>query len=224
MSFSFASVLLHSLSASIMAYGYNSLKTLPIDSLISTQYGGHFQFLTIQGLAIAWMTAIFGLASDIFPSVSVLKSLKRALFMIALPVEVVISSIYWPLLLVATQLILQPDNSAPSSSPDVQPKFMRIPLSVDLALHAVPALSLLADFLFFEKKYSQKQATYGAPLVASLFTLWYSWWVERCGSINDVYPYPFLTNNTFEGRILIYLGAGILAWVSFYLINRLHSQ
>jgi len=52
MSFSFASVLLHSLSASIMAYGYNSLKILPIDSLISTQYGGHFQFLTIQGYVL----------------------------------------------------------------------------------------------------------------------------------------------------------------------------
>jgi hypothetical protein len=63
---------------------------------------------------------------------------------------------------------------------------MRIPLSVDLALHAVPALSLLADFMIFEKKYSRNQVTYGAPLVAATFTVWYAWWVERCASFNGV--------------------------------------
>ncbi|THU92181.1 hypothetical protein K435DRAFT_967786 [Dendrothele bispora CBS 962.96] len=222
MSFSFPSVVLHSLSASIMAYGYNQLKTLPIDALVSTQYGGHFQYLTIQGLAIAWLTTIFALASDLFPSINALRKLKRIFFMIAMPLEVVISSIYWPLLLVATHLILQPANTTPSSSSEL-PKLIRIPLTVDLALHAVPALSLLADFMLFETKYSRKQAVFGATLVASSFTLWYSWWVERCGRINGVYPYPFLTHNTFEGRVLIYLGAGFLAWVSFCFINYFHK-
>lgn len=48
--FSQVAVLLHGSAAAIMAYGYNSLHNLPINGWIETQKGGHFQFLTIQGL------------------------------------------------------------------------------------------------------------------------------------------------------------------------------
>ncbi|KAF5365768.1 hypothetical protein D9758_003256 [Tetrapyrgos nigripes] len=138
-------------------------------------------------------------------------------------VEVVIASIYWPLLLIAAQLLLQPDDTVPTSSTE-SPKFARIPLSMDLSLHAVPALFLLTDFMFIEKKYSHNQVTYGAPLVATTFTIWYAWWVERCASFNNgTFPYPFLTNSPFEGRVAIYIGAGSLAFVSFYFMNRLHK-
>ena len=32
-----------------MAYGYFGLHSLPVNSFIENQRGGHFQFLTIQG-------------------------------------------------------------------------------------------------------------------------------------------------------------------------------
>jgi hypothetical protein len=50
---SFAStvqICLHGISLALMIYGYNGLGRLAIDSWIQTQYGGHLQFLTIQGL------------------------------------------------------------------------------------------------------------------------------------------------------------------------------
>lgn len=40
---------LHATAAGVMAFGYHSLQTPPLDSLVRGQYGGHFQFLTIQG-------------------------------------------------------------------------------------------------------------------------------------------------------------------------------
>lgn len=40
---------LHSAAAGVMAYGFLSIKTLPVNDWIETQKGGHFQFLTIQG-------------------------------------------------------------------------------------------------------------------------------------------------------------------------------
>lgn len=40
----------HGAAASIMNYGYKSLKGLDIDTYIRGQYGGHLQYLTIQGL------------------------------------------------------------------------------------------------------------------------------------------------------------------------------
>jgi hypothetical protein len=35
-------------------------------------------------------------------------------------------------------------------------------------------------------------------------------------------PYPFLTNNPFHIRGVIYASAGGLAWVSFWVINACH--
>lgn len=100
-------------------------------------------------------------------------------------VEVVISTVYWTLLLSFPDLIIlqRAQLSVPSSSSEIPVDF-RIPLPVDLALHASPALALLADFILFEDKYTAKEARYGAPIVATLFTLWYSTWVEYFGSVN----------------------------------------
>lgn len=61
---------------------------------------------------------------------------------------------------------------------------MRIPLSVDLAMHAVPAITLTLDFFLFEKRYTRYQVTHIAPLAAILFGLWYVSWVEYCASYN----------------------------------------
>lgn len=39
----------HAAAAGVMGFGYHSLQKLPVDRWISNQYGGHLQFLTIQG-------------------------------------------------------------------------------------------------------------------------------------------------------------------------------
>ncbi|GAW06622.1 conserved fungal protein [Lentinula edodes] len=152
-----ARILLHSAAAAIMISGYHNLTKLPINAFISTQYGGHLQYLTIQGLFITCATTLISLLMDLFPSVNALKPLKRILLIIAMPLSITISSIYWPLLLLATQLILQNGSGEPSSSPHAPQPLLRIPLPMDLSLHAVPALTLLADFLLFEKKYTRKE-------------------------------------------------------------------
>ncbi|KAJ3782263.1 FAR-17a/AIG1-like protein [Lentinula aff. detonsa] len=214
-------ILLHSTAAVLMINGYHGLTKLPINTFISSQYGGHLQYLTIQGLFITCATALISLILDLIPSMSTLKSFKRILLYISMPLSIVISSIYWPLLLLATQLILQNDGEPSSSSEASQ--LVRIPLHLDLALHAVPAITLLADFLLFERKYSRAELLYGAPAVSILYTIFYAWWVERCASFNDGrFPYPFLTDNPIETRLAIYAGAGTLAFSSFWLINKLH--
>ncbi|KAF9069887.1 FAR-17a/AIG1-like protein [Rhodocollybia butyracea] len=217
---SVARILLHSFAAASMIYGYQRLKGLPIDAVISAQYGGHLQYLTIQGLFLACFTTLTSLVIDLFPSTNFLKPLKRTLLIVSLPVSIVISTIYWTLIIFATHLILQNDGE-PSSSSDI-PQFTRLPLHMDLCLHAVPAISLLVDFMLFEKKYSWNELVYGAPAVSSVYTILYAWWVERCASFNGKFPYPFL-DNSLEIRVAIYIGAGALALSSFWFINRLHS-
>jgi len=197
-----------------MTYGYRSLSGLAIDAYIHNQTGGHFQFLTIQGLVVAWLTMIVSLVTDLVPSFSFPKRIKRALTMLSLPLSMVVASIYWTLLLLAPHLIML-------SEPTVT---FRTPLLIDLSIHAVPALSLLSDFILFEHKYSPSETCYVAPLVTVVAAVWYSWWTEYCARFNGTFPYPFLTNNPFEVRVQIYFGAASLALVSFWIINSLHRK
>ncbi|EMD38445.1 hypothetical protein CERSUDRAFT_113609 [Gelatoporia subvermispora B] len=213
----------HASALAIMTYGFASLSTLPADEWIQRQKGGHYQFLTIQGLVVALLTMAAALVTDFLPSLILLKAIKRALFMIAMPLAVVISSVYWTLLAFMPHLILRPDpaTTVPTSSSTV-PSFQRIPLRMDLALHAAPAMSLLVDFLLFERKYPKSQARYGATVIAAIAGLWYACWVEHCAQYNGVFPYPFLTYSSFNVRIMIYAGASTLALVSFWMLNALH--
>lgn len=217
--------MLHASAASAMSYGYRSLSSTPLDKWIRSQKGGHMQFLTIQGLAVAWVTMLLSLGNDIFPTVKSLRALKRALFMIAMPLSVVISTIYWSLLLFLPNLILRRESTnMESTSSTAVPKFIRLDLNVDLALHAVPALTLLLDFILFERPYSHNAARRGAPLLSVLAALWYGSWVEYCASYNGMFPYPFLTENPLPIRMAIYFGACLLALLSFWALNSVHTK
>ncbi|KAE9399284.1 hypothetical protein BT96DRAFT_1019605 [Gymnopus androsaceus JB14] len=200
-----ARILLHSSASAIMIYGYKSLQSLPVNDFIEQQYGGHLQYLTIQGLFIACAAMTFSLLKDLFPSATVLGPLKRIL------------------LIVSYASLDCHFDGEPSSSSD-SPQFIRIPLRTDISLHAVPAITLLADFLLFERKYTKNEVLYGAPAVSLGYSALYAWWVEHCATFNNGrFPYPFLTDNPPEIRLAIYVGAGTLALSSFWLINRLHA-
>ena len=73
-------------------------------------------------------------------------------------------------------------EGAPSSA---APPPFRLDLSVDLALHAVPATTLLVDFIFFERRYSPREMKRDAPIMTFLMALWYGCWVEYCAKHND---------------------------------------
>ncbi|KIK08735.1 hypothetical protein K443DRAFT_128192 [Laccaria amethystina LaAM-08-1] len=202
---------LNATAVGIMTHGFRSLGSLShVEDWIRSQYGGHFQYLTIQGLILAWLTMLTGLTIEIFPSSSTLRSLKRHLFLIAMPLAVVISLVYWTLILLLPGLIVPSDD-------------LRLPLFIDLALHASPASALLVDFLIFDTKYEERELKYRVPFAATVFAVWYGLWVEHCAKNNNgIFPYPFLTENPLEIRIVIYIVAALVAIMSFRLINSLH--
>ncbi|KAK0219770.1 FAR-17a/AIG1-like protein [Armillaria nabsnona] len=223
MAFSSSPVLLHSVATAIMAWAHSQLGNSPIDPLVETQYGGHYQFLTILGLVASLCTMGVALLVDLFPSIPALRSLKRAMLMVCMPVEAVVVSVYWTLLLLFPSLILQKYvPSEVTSSHDALP-LARIPLPLDLAMHVVPGLSLVLDFLVFEKKYSQELVKLAVPVVLTCGGM-YSSWAERNAKLNDgIFPYPFLTENPFETRLGIYVGACVIGYVYFRALNALHA-
>ncbi|TEB31282.1 hypothetical protein FA13DRAFT_1764169 [Coprinellus micaceus] len=213
-------------AAAIMISGFVRIGNLKIDAFIQSQYGGHSQYLTIQGLWIAVATMILGVLLSIFSFLNFLRPLRRYLFVTAMPLSVVISSIYWTLLVFFPHLIVasiqQP--GAPSSSSEAPAPFY-LPLSIDLALHAAPAIALATDFFAFESKYTEKEVRTAVPTIMVAYTLFYSSWVEFCATKNDGnFPYPFLTISPPGVRLLIYAGAGVLGAVSFRVLNSLHSR
>lgn len=148
--------------------------------------------------------------------------------------SVTISAIYWPLVIFLPHMIMQ--KASVIQEPTSQlPEFIGIPLTVDLALHAAPALSLLFDFFAFESSYDG----IGALKIVSVYGVGYVLWVEYCGHKNGtcksfwcyysanrslrLVPYPFLTENELPGRILIYCGALLLSVCSFNFINSIHK-
>jgi hypothetical protein len=53
-------------------------------------------------------------------------------------------------------------------------------------MHIAPLVSLVADFMFLERKYTKNEVRYGAALVIALSAMWYSSWVEHCAQYNGV--------------------------------------
>lgn len=220
-------IILHAGGGGIIFYGYNSLKRLEVYPDTTAQYGGFWQYLTIQGIYLAGLTMVASLMLDLFPSIGMMKTIKRSLLMLTLPLNVVISLIYWSLILLLPAMILQKaktlSDDSPSSNAMIEMLFY-IPLDMDLALHAAPAISLALDFFLFERKYSRRVTNFVAPLLALAYTAWYGWWVEHCAAKNnEIFPYPFLTDNPFRIRLVIYAGAGLIAPLSFRLLNSLHQ-
>jgi len=218
-----AALALHATAACIMSWGYSALNSSLAGEWVRAQKCRDFQFLTIQGLGVAWLTMIVSLAVDIFPLNTALRDAKRALLMVSMPLETIISSIYWTLILLFPRLILMdnPPASEPSFS-STSPALLRIPLTIDLALHLAPGIALVLDFFFLEKKYTRYQVICVAPLAAALFGIWYVSWVECCSSHNGRFPYPFL-EHPYYIRALFYIGAVVQGFLSFRFLNSLHS-
>ncbi|CUA74973.1 hypothetical protein RSOLAG22IIIB_01608 [Rhizoctonia solani] len=217
---------LHATSMSIMAYGFMSLGTVTSDEWISKQTGGHWQFLTILGLAAAWITMALSLLGDLFPYSQSINGIKRSLLMISLPVSIIVSGIYWTLLLAFPHLILPPvgtssEPAEPSSSSEV-PQSYRLPLKIDLALHLAPSASLILDFFTLERRYTARQLENQAPFLSILAAVSYATWAEYCASKNGAFPYPFLTMSPFHIRVVIYGVTTLLAYLSLLGLNYVH--
>ncbi|KIM24022.1 hypothetical protein M408DRAFT_248160 [Serendipita vermifera MAFF 305830] len=228
-------VLLHTVAASVMLYGYTSLSRLEVfGQWVEAQYGGHSQYLTINGLFAAVLVMISGVLIDLVgiaspsavtrqmsPAMKQLIKTKRLLLLIAMPISVVVAAVYWPLIIFWPHLMLA---QLPSDEPtlDSPATLFRIPADIDIPLHGLPGPFLLLDFFLFEQKFSRRAMDRIAPLLAIILAVTYSVWVEYCASRNGYFPYPFLTTNTLLIRAVIYATCTMFSVASIRLVNWLH--
>lgn len=142
------------------------------DTPLATSHGWYFQFLTIIGLAVSLAAFSLGAAADIFGS-STLFQIKNAVSVIATPLEVVISILYWSLHLVDPSLIVQPG--------------FELSAWVDIGFHLAPALLLSLDLVLLSPPWTI--SAYGVMSLSTLFAFSYWYWVELCFNKNGWYGY-----------------------------------
>jgi hypothetical protein len=160
------------------------------NSLQNNSFGWHLQFLTILGISISTLCFTCGLLADLTSS-PIFFTLKNYIALVATPIEIVISLLYWGLRAIDTGLVIPPDLPLP-------------PLIYDLTFHFFPALFLTIDTLLLSPPWPSTPMNPQAPLIslalstAIAFAYW--WWIEVCYSHNGFYPYPIFALLTTAQR------------------------
>ncbi|KAK4234297.1 UPF0641 membrane protein [Achaetomium macrosporum] len=164
------------------------------DAPFSTAYGWHFQFLTIIGLAVALLSFVLGIFADLTLSPALFRA-KNAVAVVATPLRVVISILYWGIRFIDPQLLFQGD--------------LELDLLSDLGFHFAPAVFLTLDLILFSPPWTIPAYTIMALSIGFAFAYWY--WVELCYQHNGWYPYPiFALLSTSQHALLFTFSAALL--------------
>jgi len=195
-------------------YSFKFLSDNP--NQISKSFGWHFQFLTIIGITICTACFTSGLIADITKS-HFFFTLKNYLALVAAPIEIVISILYWGLRAIDDGLLAASDMPLP-------------PVLFDLGFHLVPAVVLTLDNLFLSPPWpsmpTNPQASIVMLVTSTAIAFAYWCWIELCFSYNGFYPYPIFSILSTGQRIGLFALSGTTMWavggalrVSFAYIN-----
>ncbi|KAM0754999.1 membrane protein [Meredithblackwellia eburnea MCA 4105] len=183
-------------------------KPSPASDFMKNQFGGHWAFLTVLGLAVSTATFAIALLKDIFPHIKAFDLLKTALMVVIVPAEGIIAILYWGMTAYDPTLLVPPDAE------------FQISLFLDIGLHALPALFLWTDFLLFSPRMSKEV---NPLLVSAMCLLGYTTWLEYAASVNKRFPYPFLATLSKPQRSIFYIGMLPVLLALFYTANKVHD-
>jgi hypothetical protein len=159
------SLLLHILGSASFAYNFHFLTTW--DTPFNVAYGWHFQFLTILGLLAALISFVFGALADITLRPALFKA-KNIVSIVATPLEVVISLLYWGIRFIDPELLFAGE--------------FQLPMHIDVGFHLYPALFLTLDLVLLSPPWTIPAYGVMAMSTGLAFSYWY--WVELCFSHN----------------------------------------
>lgn len=198
---------------------------------LSIQFGGHYQFLTNCGLALTFATLLLSLSTTLAPTIPYVSQIKTLASIIVLPVETMISLLYWTVLSIDPSLLVPSKRVADPLNPgQFVMEVVRLPIVTDICMHAFPAGLLLVvsvraycpslgittdissftqDYFIFSPPFPTKRTSIlGMPfphLLSLVSTLSYCVWAEICNYHNGHYPYPLLSVLSNVQRTGLYL-------------------
>ncbi|EMD62023.1 hypothetical protein COCSADRAFT_38825 [Bipolaris sorokiniana ND90Pr] len=187
----------------------------------SSSFGWHLQFLTILGLSISTLAFIVALLADLTSTAldqspdmpsdppaaafsSHLFRLKNYLTLIAAPMEITISVLYWSIKAIDGKLLVSPEIPLP-------------PVFYDIGFHLVPAVVLTIDSLLLSPPWPTTPMNESAPMItlslSTIVAFSYWIWIEICYSQNGFYPYPMFHLLTTSQRVGLFVVSGVIMWV-----------
>jgi hypothetical protein len=113
------------------------------------------------------LTFVFGFLADLTLSRRLFLA-KNALSFCSAPLEILISVLYWGLRSIKKELVM--------------PEWVQLDPRADIGFHAMPAIMLAIDLLFFSPPWTF--GTVPAVAVSSVLAFAYWFWIETCYSYN----------------------------------------
>lgn len=171
---------------------------------------GHRQFLTNLSAGATLVNSVSNVV-DYFAQSRVSRLWARHFTLpLALVLESVVASVYWPLRLFAVGLIMhQPP----------EPGRVPFPMSVDLSIHLAPVMLLLVDH-YLTGRGERFRAPYRIAWVVVLALGYgYKCWLEWLLDETAAYPYPFL-NVPEPRRTIVFCAVTSFSMVYYVLYQR----
>lgn len=169
------SLLVHLLGVASFSYNFHYLTIW--DTPLARAYGWHFQFLTIIGLTASLVAFIFGVLADVTLNETLFQA-KNAVAVLATPLEVVISILYWGIKAIDPKLLM--------------PEDVAMSFTADLGFHLAPALFLTLDLVLLSPPWTVP--AYGIMTISTVIAFAYWYWVELCFSHNGWYAHTNLAD------------------------------
>lgn len=220
-----AALVWHLIALSSCIYGFKSLDVLSdlmgVD--MTDEYGGFFQFLTMCGLTATTSTISLALILDLVHGPEALRWLKDLLMAVSLPTETIITALYWSLMTINKDLLMQTKKVTDPTNPDqvLREESVAVPFWIDASMHGFPSLFLLVDLLVFSRRFPD---SIPVVVVTTAVTAAYGLWAGKCASMNGHYPYPLLDILSAPQRVALYVGAGALASLAGVAVIRLQAR
>lgn len=136
----------YSMGLASCSFAFSQFKHLEAltGSAITKQFGGHYQFLTNISLFLTFVTLLLSLSHTLSPSLPFTRELKTLASIMTMPMEVLVSILYWTVLAIDPKLLIpQKRVDDPLNPGQFVMETIRLPLMVDLSMHAFPAVLLL---------------------------------------------------------------------------------
>ncbi|CAK7910200.1 hypothetical protein CAAN1_21S02476 [[Candida] anglica] len=170
---------------------------------------GEWQFLTNLSLVYSLIVFVIGLISHVTKS-QFLYRLKNDLHPVGLALETVVALVYWPLRIWFLHLLVK------------DPSSFALPLDADLAIHLMPVISLLVDYLAFMPAWTLKKST--AFSMCAILTTAYWFWLHHIIDFENggAYPYNFLNVSNIYLRIGIFSLVGLTGFSSYLLMRNVY--
>lgn len=174
------------------------------NSVVSSSFGGHLQFLTILSLVASLVRQLLSFLY-LLTNLRTLNVIQSWLGLVTTPIEVVVTVLYWPLKIYKNNLVKDRRFG------------IKIDPELDRKCHLYPALyEFLSSTVFSTRRWVRGNLL--PFLVFSTVAGGYWTWVEYTFTINGFYPYPLLAVLSMPQKGVLVAASTIVAFVVYKIV------